>query len=51
MLCYNMTHKKTVSISIDDDFLIWIDEQIKNKRFANRSHAIEYALWELKQKH
>lgn len=43
-----MGKKKTVSISIDEDSLKWIDEQIEIKRFAHRSHAFEYAIEQLK---
>jgi Arc/MetJ-type ribon-helix-helix transcriptional regulator len=27
----------------------WIDQQVKNLKFANRSHAIEFALLKLKE--
>lgn len=43
-----MGKKKTVSISVDDDLLRWIDEQVKTKRFAHRSHAFEYAVEQLR---
>ena len=33
-----------VSVTIDREFVQWIDEQIKTRRFRNRSHAIEWAL-------
>ncbi len=33
-----------MSISIDPDILKWIDEQVEEKRFASRSHAVEYCL-------
>ncbi|VVB88855.1 Uncharacterised protein [uncultured archaeon] len=42
-----MTKVKT-SIALDDDLLKWVDSQIEKKRFANRTHAIEYALQQLK---
>ncbi|MEM3874047.1 MAG: ribbon-helix-helix domain-containing protein [Candidatus Bathyarchaeia archaeon] len=44
-----MGKKQTISISIDEDLLKWIDEQIKNKRFAHRSHAFEYAIEQLRK--
>lgn len=34
--------KKTVTI--DANLLAWVKEQIRDKRFASVSHAIEYAL-------
>lgn len=43
-----MRKKKTVSVTISPDLLEWIKQQIKLKRFAHRSHAIEYALMQLK---
>jgi len=45
-----MGKKIKTSIALDEDLLNWIDDQIKIKRFANRTHAIEYALFELKRK-
>lgn len=44
-----MGKKKTISISIDEDLLKWIDEQIEVKRFAHRSHAFEYAIEQLRR--
>lgn len=43
-----MGEKLKTSISLDEELLKWIDQQIKTKRFANRTHAIEYALQKLK---
>jgi metal-responsive CopG/Arc/MetJ family transcriptional regulator len=43
-----MGKKKTVSISVDEDLLKWIDQQIEIKRFAQRSHAFEYAIEQLR---
>ncbi len=43
-----MTKVKT-SIALDDDLLKWVDSQIEKKRFANRTHAIEYSLQQLKE--
>jgi len=45
-----MGKKIKTSIALDEDLLNWIDDQIKVKRFANRTHAIEYALFELKRR-
>lgn len=41
-----MTKVKT-SVALDEDLLRWVDSQIEKKRFANRTHAIEYALKQL----
>jgi len=43
-----MGKKLKTSISLDEDLLKWIELQIKTKRFANRTHAIEYALEQLR---
>jgi Arc/MetJ-type ribon-helix-helix transcriptional regulator len=38
------TKKKVqVSVTLDDDQLAWMDREIKDNRFATRSHAIVYA--------
>ncbi len=44
-----MTKKVKTSMSIDPDLLKWIDAEVEKKRFANRTHAIEYALQKLKE--
>ncbi|MCJ8306175.1 MAG: hypothetical protein HRU07_03895 [Nitrosopumilus sp.] len=42
--------KSGFSITIDSDLVRWVDDVVKSKRFASRSHGIEYALHELKKK-
>lgn len=37
------------SMDLDPDLLAWIDGMIKKKRFANRTHAVEYALQRLRE--
>jgi len=37
-----MRGKERLTISIDRKLLRWLDRQIKEKRFANRSHALEF---------
>lgn len=44
-----MSKKTKTSIALDEDLLRWIDQQIRTKRFANRTHAIEFALQTLKE--
>lgn len=44
-----MPEKKVVAtITIDPDIAAWIDKGIESKRFANRTHAIEYCLFHVK---
>ena len=35
------------SITMDRDVLKWIDEKVKERVFASRSHAFEYAVRQL----
>ncbi|MEM2842127.1 MAG: ribbon-helix-helix domain-containing protein [Thermoproteota archaeon] len=42
--------KLKTSVTLDENLLSWIDEMISIKRFANRTHAIEYALQILKER-
>jgi Arc/MetJ-type ribon-helix-helix transcriptional regulator len=42
--------KRKTSIALDEDLLTWIDKLVESKRFANRTHAIEYALQRLKER-
>jgi len=37
-----MRNKKLVTITVSKEVLDWIDEKIKSRRFASRSHAIDY---------
>jgi len=39
----NMT-KKQVTVNLDEEILEWIEEKIKEKQFATRSHGLEYAI-------
>lgn len=39
--------KKT--ISLDSDLIEWVNSQIEVHRFSSLSHAVELALYELKQ--
>ena len=39
--------KIKTSIALDKDLLKWMDTQIEKRRFANRTHAIEFALQQL----
>jgi Arc/MetJ-type ribon-helix-helix transcriptional regulator len=40
--------KTKTSVTLDDALLGWVDKEIEKKRFANRTHAIEFALQQLK---
>jgi len=42
--------KSTILITIDPELVKWIDQMIKEKKFSNRSHAIEYAVYQIKKK-
>ncbi|MGC8693534.1 MAG: ribbon-helix-helix domain-containing protein [Thermoplasmata archaeon] len=41
--------KLKVSVSVDEDLLEWVQEEIEKKRFASVSHAINFALHRLKE--
>jgi Arc/MetJ-type ribon-helix-helix transcriptional regulator len=47
---YSVVMKRKISVSIDDDLLKWAESEIKKKRFASLSHALNLALNELKLK-
>ena len=42
--------KVRLQVTVREDIVKWIDEQVKNLRFATRSHAIEYAVLQLIEK-
>jgi metal-responsive CopG/Arc/MetJ family transcriptional regulator len=41
--------KTKVSLTIDSGLLEWLDAQIKDFKFQSRSHAVEQAVYRLKQ--
>jgi Arc/MetJ-type ribon-helix-helix transcriptional regulator len=45
-----MGKKLKTSIALDEDLLKWIDKEIQTRRFASRTHAIEYAIEQLRKK-
>jgi len=36
---------KRITVTIPDDLLKWIEENIKKKRFHNYQHAVEYCIY------
>jgi metal-responsive CopG/Arc/MetJ family transcriptional regulator len=40
----NQELKERITITIDKELLEWLDKQIDEKIFANRSHGIEYLI-------
>ena len=39
-----MGRKVKTSVTLDEDLLRWLDKEIQTRRFASRTHAIEYAI-------
>ena len=39
-----------LSVTIDSELVRWVDEKVRERVFRNRSHALEYALSELKKR-
>lgn len=42
--------KKRLQVTVREDIVRWIDQEVLKARFANRSHAIEFALLQLIEK-
>jgi len=42
-----MKGKIKTSVTLSEEIVKWIDKQITAKRFASRSHAIEYCINEI----
>jgi len=40
--------KVKVTASLKEDLVNWMDKEIDKRRFASRSHALEYAMTQLK---
>jgi Arc/MetJ-type ribon-helix-helix transcriptional regulator len=41
--------KFRMQVTVKEDLVKYVDEQVKKLRFASRSHAVEYALTQLKE--
>lgn len=41
--------KKKTSVSLEEEALAWIKKKIKEKKFASVSHAVEYAIEQLRR--
>jgi Arc/MetJ-type ribon-helix-helix transcriptional regulator len=41
--------KIRIQVTIRDDIVKWMDKQIGTRKYASRSHAIEYAVLQLIQ--
>jgi metal-responsive CopG/Arc/MetJ family transcriptional regulator len=39
--------KKQVTVNLDEELLEWIEKKIVEKKFATRSHGLEYAIMHL----
>ena len=37
--------KERITITLDNELLLWIDQRIKDRTFANRSHALEFLIY------
>ena len=43
--------KIKTSVALDPEIVNWVKEMIKARRFATVTHAVEYGLYHLKEKH
>jgi Arc/MetJ-type ribon-helix-helix transcriptional regulator len=41
--------KTSICARVDDELVGWMDQQVEKKRFNNRTHALNYALYVLKE--
>jgi metal-responsive CopG/Arc/MetJ family transcriptional regulator len=40
----NETKKERITVSIDKELLVWLDERVQERTFANRSHGFEFLI-------
>jgi metal-responsive CopG/Arc/MetJ family transcriptional regulator len=40
----NEDKKERITISIDRELLVWLDQKVQERIFANRSHGFEFLL-------
>lgn len=41
--------KVRIQVTIRDDIVKWMDKQVETRKYASRSHSIEYAVLQLMQ--
>lgn len=41
--------KIKLTVTVLPELIEWVDEQVKKGRFADRSHAVQYALMKVKE--
>ena len=39
--------KRQISVNLDEEIVNWLDEKIKERKFASRSHGLEFAVDQL----
>ena len=49
MISYMPEKKVKVTASMDADLVEWIDKEVEGRRFASRTHALEFATARLKE--
>ncbi len=42
--------KQSISVTIDKELIEWIKQQVATKKYRNKSHLVELALYEYKAK-
>jgi Arc/MetJ-type ribon-helix-helix transcriptional regulator len=42
--------KKSISVTIDEDLLKWLESQVKTKRFSSISHGLDFCVNEQKKR-
>jgi Arc/MetJ-type ribon-helix-helix transcriptional regulator len=41
--------KRKTSVTLDEETLAWVEQKIEEKQFASVSHAVEYAIQQLRK--
>jgi len=42
--------KQAINVTVDRDLIKWVDVQVKERRFASRSHAVNVGLAEMRKR-
>lgn len=48
LIAIQMDLQAEVSASVDIELVMWIDKEVETRRFASRTHALEFAISRLK---
>ena len=47
----DIEHREKISVTIPKELVDWVDEMVRKRAFASRSHGVELCIMEYREKH